>query len=150
MLAGEHHVYAQVVKNPIQVTARERKRLEQNKIRPDVPYHYRPIAVALAMRAADLLPDNSEELADVVNTAGGWIENSDEKLGDRIFQVIDRRCSKSKLGAQASAAHGFVDVPGPWSMHQETLYEAMHAALGDPKSRDLTRDRDWNLYPAGR
>jgi hypothetical protein len=39
--------------------------------------------------------------------------------------VINRRCSKSKIGAQASAAHWFVDATGPWSTQQEIDYEAM-------------------------
>jgi hypothetical protein len=61
-------------------------------------------------------------------------ENSDEKLGDRYFQVIDRRCAKTTIGAQASAAHWFIDTSGPWSTAQQTAYDAMHKAYGDTKT----------------
>jgi hypothetical protein len=120
--------------NPAPATTAEIQRLKKNKIEPDERYHYRFIAAALAMRAAALLPDNTEELADVVNTAGNWIKNADEKLGDRYFQVIDRRCSKTKLGGQASAAHWFVDAPGPWSTAQQAAYDALHKQYGDAKT----------------
>jgi hypothetical protein len=88
------------------------------------------------VRAAVLLPDQSEELADVVNMAGRWIVNSDEELGNRYFQVIDRRCSKTKIGGQASTTHWFVDANGPWSTEQAADYDAMHKAFGDGKTAD--------------
>ena len=109
----------------------ERERLKKNKIEPDTRYHYRLIAGALAMRAAALMNDNTEELADVVNTAGQWVKDIDEKTGDRYFQTIDRRCSKTGIGASASAAHWFVDKTGPWSTAEQTAYDAMHKAFGD-------------------
>ena len=51
----------------------EIQRLRQYRCIPDIRFHYRIIAGALAMRAAALLPDNTLELADVVNTAGRWV-----------------------------------------------------------------------------
>jgi hypothetical protein len=124
-------------KNVDHASKREIQRLKKNTIDPDKRYHYRYVAAALAMRAATLLPDNTEELADVVNTAGNWIKNQDEKLGDRYFQVIDRRCAKTTIGAQASAAHWFIDsAPGPWSTAQQTAYDAMHKAYGDTKTEE--------------
>src|SRR5262249_50277926 len=54
----------------LKASAREVQRLNTNKIAPDIPFHYRVIAGALAMKAAALLADNSEELADVINQAG--------------------------------------------------------------------------------
>src|SRR5205085_446999 len=58
-------------------TPKEIQRLSANKITPDIRFHYRLIAGALAMKAAALLPDNSEELADVVNQAGMWVKDRD-------------------------------------------------------------------------
>jgi hypothetical protein len=57
----------------LKASAKEVQRLNTNKIAPDIRFHYRLIAGALAMKAAALLSDNSEELADVVNTAGLWV-----------------------------------------------------------------------------
>jgi hypothetical protein len=141
-IAGEHNEEAdsngssqtKMVRNSLPASSAEIARLKKNRIEPDERYHYRYVAAAVAMRAAALLPDNTEELADVVNTAGNWIKNSDEKLGDRYFQVIDRRCSKTKLGGKASAAHWFVDDTGPWSTAQSTAYNALHQGLGDSKT----------------
>jgi hypothetical protein len=140
-LAGEHsdetfsngQEKTSKAKNSVPTSSAEIQRLKRNALEPDKRYHYRFIAAALAMRAAALLPDNTEELADVVNTAGGWIKNSDEKLGDRYFQVIDQRCAKTRIGTQASASHWFVDTPGPWSTAQQAAYDAMHKEYGDTK-----------------
>jgi hypothetical protein len=124
------------VKNAVPTSPAEAQRLKKNRIEPDKRYHYRYIAAAVAMRAAALLPDQSEELADVVNTAGNWIKNSDEELGNRYFQVIDRRCSKTKIGGLASASHWFVEQNGSWSTAQATAYDAMHKVYGDGKTAE--------------
>jgi hypothetical protein len=107
----------------------ERERLARNKVAPDVRFHYRIIAGTLAVKAAAFLPDNSEELADVVNRAGLWVKDRDEKLGDRYFQIIEQRCAKTTIGAAAIAKHWFVDESGPWSAAEQHTYEALHKEL---------------------
>jgi len=107
----------------------ERERLAQNKIIPDVRFHYRIIAGAIAIKAAALLPNDSEELADVVNRAGLWVKDRDEKLGNRYFQIIERRCAKTGIGGAAIAKHWFVDQTGPWSSAQREALETLHTEL---------------------
>jgi hypothetical protein len=107
----------------------ERERLAQNKVAPDIRFHYRIIAGALAVKAAAFLPDNSEELADVVNRAGLWVKDRDEKLGNRYFQIIEQRCPNTSIGGAAIAKHWFVDASGPWSTSQREAYEALHKEL---------------------
>ena len=121
-------------KMPIALKAsqKEIQRLTANKIEPDIRFHYRLIAGALAMKAAALLPDNSEELADVVNQAGLWVKDRDEKTGNRYYQIIDRRCAKTKIGQADMAKHWFADQTGPWSTAEEEAYRAMHKEL-EPK-----------------
>jgi hypothetical protein len=114
----------------LKASAREVQRLNTNKIAPDIRFHYRLIAGALAMKAAALLSDNSEELADVVNTAGLWVKDRDEKTGNRYMQVIERRCAKTKIGRADTGKHWFVDQKGPWSTAEEQAYRAMHKELG--------------------
>jgi tetratricopeptide (TPR) repeat protein len=114
----------------LKASAKEVQRLNANKISPDIRFHYRLIAGALAMKAAALLSDNSEELADVVNTAGLWVKDRDEKTGNRYMQTIERRGSKTKLGRAAIAKHWFVDQQGPWSTAEQEAYQAMHKELG--------------------
>jgi len=114
----------------LKASAKEVQRLNTNKIAPDIRFHYRLIAGALAMKAAGLLPDNSEDVADVVNTAGMWVKDRDEKTGNRYMQVIERRGSKTKIGRAAIGKHWFVDQQGPWSTAEQEAYRAMHKELG--------------------
>jgi hypothetical protein len=114
----------------LKATPKEIQRLNANKISPDIRFHYRLIAGALAMKAAALLPDNSEELADVVNQAGGWVKDRDEKTGNRYYQLIDHRCAKTKIGRNDIAKHWFVDQEGPWSKAEQQAYQAFHKEIG--------------------
>jgi hypothetical protein len=141
LLAGQHSEITDAgnpatAKNVAAASKAEIQRLKKNTIDPDRRYHYRFVAAAVAMRAAPLLPDETEELADVVNTAGNWIKNSDERIGNHYFQVIDRRCSKTTIGGKASAAHWFVDSNGPWSTAEAAAYDDMHKAYGDGKTAE--------------
>jgi hypothetical protein len=108
----------------------ELQRLNANKIEPEVRFHYRLVAGALAIKAPALLPDNSEEPADVVNQAGIWVKDRDEKTGNRYYQIIDRRCSKTKIGQTDEAKHWFVDQEGPWSITEQEAYETFHKQIG--------------------
>jgi hypothetical protein len=107
----------------------ELQRLATNKINPDTRFHYRLIAGSLALKAAELLPNDSEELADVVNRAGLWVKDRDEKLGNRYCQIIERRCPKTEIGHAVVAKHWFVDQSGPWSNAQQEAHDALHKEL---------------------
>jgi tetratricopeptide (TPR) repeat protein len=111
-------------------TKEELQRLSKTKTSPDLRFHYRVIAGALAVRAADLLEDNSEELADVLNTAGSWVKDRDEKIGDRYFQILKARAPKTKIGHLALAKHWFVNETGPWSEEQAAAEDKFHKDLG--------------------
>ena len=114
---------------PLKASQKEIQRLTANKIQPDIRFHYRLIAGALAIKAAALLPDNSEELADVVNQAGLWVKDRDEKTGNRYYQLIEHRCAKTKIAQADMAKHWFVDQTGPWSTVEEEAYRGMHKEL---------------------
>jgi hypothetical protein len=111
----------------------ELQRLAKTKPSPDLRFHYRVIAGALAIRAADLLEDNSEELADVLNTAGQWVKDRDEKIGDRYFLILKARAPKTKIGRLAVAKHWFVNETGPWSEEQAAAEEKLRKDLGITK-----------------
>jgi hypothetical protein len=108
----------------------EVERLRRYRTIPYIRFHYRIIAGALAMRAAALLPDNTAELADVVNTAGKWVADRDDKVANRYYQQLESRCAKTDIGRSAIARHWFVDQIGPWSMEQATNRQAMRRELG--------------------
>ena len=111
------------------VSKQERERLANNKIRPDTRFHYRLIAGALAVKAAAILPDNSEELADVVNRAGLWVKDRDEKTGNGYFQIIEQRCPNTQIGRAAIAKRWFIDQAGPWSTSEQNAYDTLHKEL---------------------
>ena len=110
-------------------SSKEIQRLTANKINPDIRFHYRLIAGALAIKAAALLPNDSEELADVVNQAGIWVKDRDEKTGNHYYQMIEQRCAKTNIGRADIAKHWFVDQEGPWSKAEQEAYQALHQAL---------------------
>ncbi len=120
----------------LKASQKEIQRLTANKIEPDIRFHYRLIAGALAIKAAALLPDNSEELADVVNQAGLWVKDRDEKTGNRYYQIIDRRCAKTNIGQADVAKHWFVDQSGPWSTAEEEAHRALHKELEPERSSE--------------
>ena len=100
--------------------------MKTNTIRPDARFHYRAIAAALSMRAAQLLDDNTEELADVVNRAGLWVKDRDARVADRYFAVLKQRAAGTKIGRAGIAKRWFVDEAGPWSTEQEAAYDSSH------------------------
>lgn len=113
-------IVAKPVKLAVPVSAEEKKRLAVTRPSPNKRFHYRYVAAALGWKAAALLPDQSDELADVLNTSGGWIAK-DDKAADKFFQALERRASKTPLGRKAGAKHWFVqDEHGPWSKEPES------------------------------
>jgi hypothetical protein len=128
---GEHKTRLPIMLKP---SKQELQRLAANKINPDMRFHYRLIAGALAIKAAELLPNDSEELADVVNSAGLWVKDRDEKVGNRYVRIIEQRCSKTEIGHAVVTKHWFVDRSGPWSTAQQQAYDALHKELNLSKS----------------
>lgn len=114
----------------VKTTKPELQRLAKNRIGPDLRFHYRVIAGALAIRAAGFLQADSPELADVVNTAGLWVKDRDEKIGDRYYQILEKHCAQTDIGRAAIARRWFVDQTGPWSQEQQAFYEKLHKKLG--------------------
>jgi len=94
-------------------TPTERKRLEQNHAVP--MNQFVKFASSLAVKAAGLLPDNTEELADVLNQAGRWIQDLDNPGADKIYFQIEKRCKKTTIGAAVIAKHWFIEPDGPWT-----------------------------------
>lgn len=104
------------VKLALAPTAAEKKRIIDSQPHPLVRFHYRVVAAGLASKAATLLPDGSEELADVLNTAGGWVKDRDPKLAQKLYDSLTKRCAATKIGKAAKAKRWFAgDLRGPLS-----------------------------------
>lgn len=95
-------------------TPAERKRLQSPSGQQHMKQYVRQ-AAALAVKAAALLPDNTEETADVLNQAGRWIQDLDNPGADKIYFQIEKRCAKTEIGKAVIEKHWFIEPDGPWT-----------------------------------
>lgn len=116
------------VKLSIPASAAEKQRITANSPHPARRFHYRWVAADLAWRAAALMNDGTEELADVLNTGGAWIKDRDEKGADKFIQAIERRCPHTEIAKAESVKHWFVETYGPWSEALQKEDEARRQA----------------------
>src|SRR5439155_1464416 len=78
----------------------ELRRVAQHRADPEARFHYRYQAAFLALDAARLLPDNSDETARILCTAGSWLKNRDPQTADLFYKALVRRCRKTALGGE--------------------------------------------------
>ncbi|MGC3990529.1 MAG: hypothetical protein QM796_12785 [Chthoniobacteraceae bacterium] len=97
----------------VPATTDERKRLGKTHIVPEKRFHYRYLAAGLAWKAALLMPDNDEQTATVLNTAGCWLKDHDDKAADRFYEALATRCAETPTGREAIKRHWFVPLPDP-------------------------------------
>jgi hypothetical protein len=95
----------------IAATAREQQQLRQNKVVPDKRFHYRYVAADLAWSAARLMPDNSDETALILATAGTWLKKWDDTAANRFYEALVNRCEKTALGQEAKKTRWFPELP---------------------------------------
>jgi photosystem II stability/assembly factor-like uncharacterized protein len=88
-------------------SADELRRYRKHDVQPEERFHYRFQAAELAVEAAKLLPDNSEETARILCTAGSWIKYIDPQKANPIYKTLVRRCEKTDIGWQAEVMHWF-------------------------------------------
>ena len=103
------------IKFSIPPTAEEKRRLAKHVLAYEYRFHYRWVAAALAKKAAALLPDGSEEKADVLNNAGSWMFSRDEKREEEFFFEIKRTCPNTVIGKEVLKTKHTLPLPGPWS-----------------------------------
>jgi hypothetical protein len=91
--------------------ADEIARASSRPVDPDKRFHYRWQAAALAWEAAQLLPNNNDETARVLCTAGTWLKYRDPQSADKFYKALVRRCRKTELGDQADKLRWFPAQP---------------------------------------
>jgi hypothetical protein len=118
-----------IVKTPSPIidrpTAAELARLRRTETQPNLRFHYRIVGARLMMKAAALLPDNTPELANVIDRAGLIVDDRDEKLADRWYQQLERRCEKTEVGKKAVVHRWFVEDTGAWSNEERAALAKM-------------------------
>jgi len=88
----------------------EVSRAAQHNADPEKRFHYRYQAAALAWEAAKLMPDNSDETARVLCTAGSWLKYRDPKAADYFYKALVRRNRKTALGQEADRIRWFPEL----------------------------------------
>jgi hypothetical protein len=95
-------------------------------VEPDCRWHYRELSWRLRCRAADLaweaaqsMPDNSDETARFLCTAGTWLKKRDPEAADKFYKALVCRCRKTAIGDLADKIRWFplLDENGnlrPW------------------------------------
>jgi hypothetical protein len=107
-------------------TEAELNRASQHRADPEVRFHYRYQAAFLAWEASKLMPDNSDETARVLCTAGTWLKVRDAETADLFYKALVRRCRKTAIGDQADRMRWFpvLDAEGnpvPYEPHLESV-----------------------------
>ena len=74
---------------------------------PEERFHYRYQAASLAWEAAKLMPDNSDDTARVLWTAGSWLKNRDPQTADIYYKALVRRNRKTAIGMEADRIRWF-------------------------------------------
>lgn len=80
---------------------------------PGKRFHYRYRAAELAWWAASLLPNDSDETAEILNTAGGWLKARDPQAAQPFYQALVIRCGNTALGRAATVQHWFPRPASP-------------------------------------
>ncbi len=85
----------------------ELRRDAQHRPDPDLRFHYRYQAAALAWEAARLLPDNDDRTAYVLWQGGSFLKYRDPQFADLFYKALVRRNRKTILGAEADRQRWF-------------------------------------------
>lgn len=119
------------VKKPVKIyipaSADEKKRIEKSKPLHNVRFHYRRIASVLTTKAAALMPDNTEELADVISSGSMWIRRDDEKGADEIIRLLFKRCGDTAIANNLKTKQ---PLKRPWT-DEETAARKIRNGIKD-------------------
>jgi hypothetical protein len=91
-------------------SADEFKRNAESRTEPDKRFHYRYQAAVLAWEAAKLMPNNSDDTARLLCTAGSWLKRRDPIAADMFYKALVRRCRKTAIGARADTLRWFPEL----------------------------------------
>ncbi|HEV2328037.1 MAG TPA: hypothetical protein VGY56_04520 [Verrucomicrobiae bacterium] len=118
-------------------SADELRRYTEHGVIPGERYHYHYLAADLAVEAAKLMPDNSNETARVLCMGGSWIKYLDPKRADPIYKMLVRRCRFTQIGRQADLMRWFPVLddsgnPIPYRPRARVNWEIFRQTWGIP------------------
>jgi len=91
-------------------TPKELARATAHAPDPDRRFHYRYQAAFLAWDAAQWMPNNDPETAQMLYTAGLWLKARDPKTADLFYKALVRRCRGTELGDAADRQRWFPEL----------------------------------------
>jgi hypothetical protein len=91
-------------------TSEEKHRVLRNRMPHEERFQYRYVAADLAWKAAQRMPDNSEETARVLGIAGSWLKDRDPKAADKFYKAMIWRNWSTPLAREADAKRWFPDI----------------------------------------
>lgn len=91
-------------------TKDEIARARKTRAAPFKRFHYRYRGMALAKEAADLLPDGQEK-AEILATAGNWVEGRDPEAAKPFLEAILSCCGETPVGQRAKRVNAIPNVP---------------------------------------
>lgn len=91
------------------LTPDELDRVRRHRLQPWKRFHYRYRAADLAWEAAKLLPSGDRK-AEILATAGNWLEGRDPEAADRFYKELVRTCGATELGREADERRWFPEM----------------------------------------
>lgn len=88
----------------------EIERYNKHKADPEVRFHYRYQAAALAWEASKLMPDNNDQTAFVLWKAGTFLKNRDPGAADFYYKLLVNRNRRTVLGEEADRQRWFPEI----------------------------------------
>ncbi len=96
------------LKSPVlRPTTDELRRVVASRPNPMRRWHYRYTAADHAWSAAQLMNDDTDQLAAWLQEAGMWLAARDPKSADRFYKAMVRRCGSTALGREAGRLRWF-------------------------------------------
>ena len=123
----------------LRASARERRLAQEHVPDPNVRFHYRYQAAFLAWEATKLMPNNSDDTARVLYTAGTWLKYLDPPTADIFYKSLVRRCRNTTLGDAADKRRWFPSVDENWN-----LIVPKPTELEEPAESAAQPDQDTN------
>ena len=90
----------------VPISEDERRRLQEHGL-PNEGFSLRHVASGYAWKAAEFMPNNSDETARVLCIGGSWLASQHPKEADVFYKALVRRCRKTKLGQEADKLRWF-------------------------------------------
>ena len=124
--------------NLLKATSQELQRAAQNNADPEQRFHYRYQAAFLGWEAAKFLPNNSDETARVLCTAGSWLKDRDANTADIFYKALVRRNRLTAVGAEADRRRWFPDIDesGNLQIGKADFHVGPNFADSDPNPTD--------------